>query len=141
MFKKIYLEITNNCNLSCDFCIKNSRPRKFMSKSEFLQVLDKVKSHTNYLYFHVLGEPLIHPLINEFIDIASSDFNINLTTNGYFIKNIIDNKSIRQINISLHSFNIKYNKSLDNYLEDIFETIESLKSNTYFFCQNSLNFL
>ena len=46
-----------------------------------------------------MGEPLIHPYINELIDIASNNkFNINITTNGYFIDRIKDNKNIRQIN-------------------------------------------
>ena len=59
--KKIYLEITNGCNLNCDFCIKNSRPNKFMNDDEFKLILNKLKSHTDYLYFHLLGEPLLHP--------------------------------------------------------------------------------
>ena len=37
-FKKIYLEITNSCNLNCDFCIKNKRPRKFMDEDELTEI-------------------------------------------------------------------------------------------------------
>lgn len=130
MYKKIYLEITNNCNLDCDFCIKNKRLKKYMSEEEFVCILNKIKNHTNYLYFHVLGEPLIHPNINDFIDIASKDFKINITTNGYFINKIKDNKNIRQINISLHSFDLKYNISIDKYMNNIFNVIDNL-DNTY----------
>ena len=103
-YKKVYIEITNRCNLSCDFCIKNKRPIKDISIEEFKEVLTKLNPLTDYLYFHILGEPLIHPKINELIDIASKDFKINITTNGYFINKIKDNKNIRQINISLLSF-------------------------------------
>ena len=99
-FKKIYVEITNACNLNCDFCIKNKRHSKFISIDEFKLLLDKIKDYTNYLYFHVLGEPLLHPKINELIDIASDNFKINITTNGYLIDRIKDNKNIRQLNIS-----------------------------------------
>ncbi len=131
-FKRIYVEITNACNLSCDFCIKNSRKVKYISISEFKKLLSKVKPYTNYLYFHVLGEPLLHPKINELIDIASRDFNINITTNGYLIDKIKDNKNIRQLNISLHSFNLKYKMSLNDYLNNIFDSIDTLiKNNTY----------
>ena len=128
-FKKVYLEITNGCNLNCDFCIKNSRKIEYISIDNFKLVLDKLKNYTDYLYFHVLGEPLLHPKINELIDIASSNFKINITTNGYLINNIKTN-NIRQLNISLHSFNNKYNISLTNYLDNIFNKIDTL-NNTY----------
>ncbi|MBE6160523.1 MAG: radical SAM protein [Lactobacillales bacterium] len=130
MYKKIYLEITNNCNLNCDFCIKNKRNKKYMEFDEFKLILEKIKEHANYLYFHILGEPLMHPNINEFIDYASSNFKINITTNGYLINRIKNNKNIRQLNISLHSFDEKYNISLDKYMNNIFDTIDKL-NNTY----------
>ena len=50
MYKKVYIEITNNCPLNCDFCIKNKRPNKFMSKDEFQIILDKLQGYTKYLY-------------------------------------------------------------------------------------------
>ncbi len=129
-FKKIYIEITNACNLNCNFCIKNKRKIKNISKDEFLLILKKIKPYTNYLYFHILGEPLLHDNINEFIDIASKNFKINITTNGYLIDKIKNNQNIRQLNISLHSFNIQYNVELIKYLDNIFDTIETL-NNTY----------
>ncbi|MDE6141354.1 MAG: radical SAM protein, partial [Bacilli bacterium] len=103
MFKKVYVEITNNCNLNCSFCTHNKRQNKFISLEEFKIVLDKLRNHTNYLYLHVLGEPLLHPHINELINIAAENYQINITTNGYLIDKISDNTNIRQINISLHS--------------------------------------
>lgn len=130
MYKKIYLEITNNCNLNCNFCTKNKRESKFMSYQEFTFILDKIKPYTKYLYFHILGEPLLHPKINEFIDYASLYFKVNITTNGYLINNI-KSKNIRQLNISLHSFNESYKVSLDEYLNNIFEMVETLRDNTY----------
>lgn len=131
-FKKIYIEITNHCNLSCDFCIQNKRKLKNITIEEFKILLSKLEDYTNYLYFHILGEPLIHPNINKLIDIASRNFYINITTNGYLINRIKTNKNIRQINISLHSYDPKYKMSLEKYLSNIFETVEELiKNNTY----------
>lgn len=128
MYKKIYVEITNACNLSCDFCIKNQRKLKFMSEDEFKIILEKIKNHTEYLYFHVLGEPLMHPKINEFINLASLSYKVNITTNGYLIEKIKNNKNIRQLNISLHSYNSKYNINLDDYLNHIFEVVDTLEN-------------
>ena len=54
-FKKIYVEITNNCNLNCDFCIKNKRKQEFINIEKFRLLLEKIKDYTDYLYFHILG--------------------------------------------------------------------------------------
>lgn len=131
MFKKVYVEITNNCNLKCSFCTLNKREPKVMSEKEFDLILKKLKGYTKYLYFHVLGEPLFHPHINEFIDKASHEFKVNITTNGYLIEKIKNNKNIRQLNISLHSFNDKYNITLEEYLNRIFDCVDILRNNTF----------
>lgn len=132
MYKKIYLEITNNCNLDCSFCIGNKRSKKFISIEEFKILLDKLEGYTKYLYFHVMGEPLLHPKINELIELASERYFVNITSNGYLIKRIEDNKNIRQINLSLHSYDEKYNKSFDDYINDIFSSVDKLiENNTY----------
>ena len=66
--KKVYLEITNRCNLSCPFCIKNSRKITDISKENYIYIINKIKDHTKELYLHILGEPLLHKDINYFID-------------------------------------------------------------------------
>ena len=131
MYKKVYVEITNICNLNCSFCIHNQRESLFMSKDNFKIILEKLKPYTKYLYFHVMGEPLMHPYINEFINLASQYYFVNITTNGYLIDKIRSNKNIRQLNISLHSFDSKYNKTLNEYLTDILEVTDILKEYTY----------
>ena len=132
MFKKIYLEITNNCNLDCSFCIGNKRNKKFIDIEQFNILLSKIEGFTKYVYFHVMGEPLLHPKINDLIDLASSKYFVNITTNGYLIKRIENNKNIRQVNISLHSFDTKYNKSFDEYISDVFNSVDKLvENNTY----------
>ena len=132
MFKKIYLEITNNCNLDCSFCIGNKRNKKFIDIEQFNILLSKIEGFTKYVYFHVMGEPLLHPKINDLIDLASSKYFVNITTNGYLIKSIENNKNIRQVNISLHSFDTKYNKSFDEYISDVFNSVDKLvENNTY----------
>lgn len=142
--KKIYLEITNQCNLNCLFCIQNKRPAKYLTLEEFKMILDKVENYTDYLYFHVMGEPLLHPNICEFISLASSRFKINITTNGYLIRKIHGISNIRQLNISLHSYDNKYNISVEEYMNNIFNVIDSDEfKNTYislrFWVKNKFN--
>ena len=129
-FKKIYIEITNNCNLNCSFCSKTSREKKNMTLEEFKVILEKIKDYTNYIYLHVKGEPLLHPNIIEFIKEADKyNLKVNLTTNGTLFKDksieLGKCTNLNKINFSLHSENNK-----ENYLEDIFDNIKNLSTNT-----------
>ena len=126
LFKKIYLEITNICNLKCSFCPGNNRLKQEMSLETFQKILPKLKDYTDYLYFHLMGEPLVHSHINDFINIATITygFKINITTNGYLIKKIADNPNIHQLNISLQA--IKNDEEIDNYLRNILEAVDKL---------------
>ena len=140
--KKIYIEITNNCNLNCDFCIKNERKSQFMTLDNFSLILDKVQNYTKYLYLHVLGEPLLHPQINDFVRLATKKgYYVNITTNGYLIKRL-KCSSIRQINVSLHSYNPKYNISISDYIKDMLDKIDELPQVYFslrFWVENSYN--
>ncbi|MNT15219.1 pyrroloquinoline quinone biosynthesis protein PqqE [compost metagenome] len=100
----------------------DNRKKEFMSEDNFKNILDSIKDYTDYIYLHVKGEPLIHPNINSFIDIAySMGFKVNITTNGTLIDNLVT-KNIRQINYSLQSRN--------NILE-IRDTIRKIRNYVY----------
>lgn len=121
-FKRVYIEITNTCNLSCSFCIKNDRKPKQMQIEEFQHVIDQVKAYTKYVYFHILGEPLSHPHLKTFLSICEqANLQVTITTNGTLLKKAVDilcHKAIRQINISVHSFPAHHQQQ---YLQDIME--------------------
>lgn len=83
MLDKIYLEITNVCNLDCSFCHKTSRAKKLMSEDEFNILTDKLRGRAKFLYFHLMGEPLLHPSLPRLIETAKrKGFLPMLTTNG-----------------------------------------------------------
>jgi len=131
-FKKIYIEITNACNLSCPFCIKNKRKIKYLTLDDYKFIINKIKPYTKEIYLHILGEPLLHPNITEFIDYAQNqNLQVNITTNGYLINNIKDNKNIHRLNISLHSYNEIYKLDINTYLDNIFNTIDKIKDKTF----------
>ncbi len=113
-FKKIYIEITNICNLNCSFCSKDNKEKREMTLIEFEHILKQIDNYTDYLYLHVKGEPLLHSEIEEIINLCKKYHKyINITTNGTLLKqklNILEN--VRQINISLHSL-IDKNKLID----------------------------
>ena len=77
-FEKIYVEISNICNLNCYFCPGTTRKPKRMTFQEFKIVLNKIKPYTDFIYFHLLGEPLCHPELESFLKLAEE----MVTSNG-----------------------------------------------------------
>ncbi|MCZ0704639.1 radical SAM protein with 4Fe4S-binding SPASM domain [Natronobacillus azotifigens] len=108
-FKKFYLEITSVCNLACSFCPPTIRARQFISTEDFSKRLDQIKAYTDYINLHVKGEPLLHPKLDQLLDIsAEKGFQVNITTNGTLIQKkkhqLLHKSALRQMNFSLHSF-------------------------------------
>ena len=129
-YKKIYIEITNHCNLNCSYCSKIKRKKKYMSLKDFEIILQKIKDYTDYIYLHIKGEPLLHPNIIEFINLANDyQLKVNLTTNGTLLKKVSKKlgncNNLNKINISLHS-----EQNSKNYFEEIFDSIKDLSKNT-----------
>ena len=86
-FRKIYLEITNVCNLRCSFCPGTSRAQKSLNEDEFELLTEKLRPYSDYLYFHLMGEPLCHPKLEKFFDIADGKcFRVIITTNGTLLE-------------------------------------------------------
>lgn len=80
---KAYLEITNVCNLQCSFCHGTKRAGHLLTEAEFEALTDRLAGHVKYLYFHLMGEPLLHPLFLHFVRRAwEKGFYPILTTNG-----------------------------------------------------------
>ena len=108
-FNKVYLEISNLCNLRCAFCPGTKRPPHRMTEGEFSALLPKIRPFSDYLYFHLMGEPLCHPLLERFLELAGqAGFRVILTTNGTLLPKMQDillsAPALHKVNISLHAF-------------------------------------
>ncbi len=133
-YESIYVEISNICNLKCSFCPGTTRKPRRMSVQEFQVVLNKIKPYTDFLCFHILGEPLCHPDFETFLKLAEEmKFMVMIVTNGTLLsKNkdiLLNSKSHYKTMISLHSFEANDNKiSLEKYLDDCFEYAKSAEN-------------
>ncbi len=108
-FRKIYLEISNICNLKCSFCPGTKRKPKVMTEEAFASLLPKLRPWSDYLYFHLMGEPLCHPELERFLALAGEHgFKVILTTNGTLLRKqqdvLLKAPALYKINISLHAF-------------------------------------
>ncbi|MBQ2758070.1 MAG: SPASM domain-containing protein [Clostridia bacterium] len=105
--EKAYLEITNICNLSCEFCHKTAREKRQMTADEFELLTDRLQGEVKYVFFHLMGEPLLHPLLPQFVCRArEKGFLPAITTNGTLLAKRGEELLAAQpykISISLHA--------------------------------------
>ena len=125
-FNKVYLEISNICNLKCSFCPGTRRKKHTMTEEEFSVLLPKLQPYSDFLYFHLMGEPLCHPLLASFLRLAGeSCFKVILTTNGTLLKAkediLLSSPALHKVNISLHAFEANdLSVPFETYLQDCF---------------------
>ena len=125
-FKKAYLEITSQCNLDCSFCPKTSRPPKFITVEQFDYLLGQVQPLTNFVYLHLMGEPLLHPQLDRLLELcAQRGLKVSLTTNGTLLhrwQQLLQSPALYRVSISLHSFEAnRTGQSLEEYLSKALE--------------------
>jgi MoaA/NifB/PqqE/SkfB family radical SAM enzyme len=120
------VEISNICNLQCDFCPAVERENDVMGRELFRRVIADAAPLAEQVCFHLMGEPLTHPLFAEFVShCAEQDLPVNLTTNGTLLSEArieaLLNPIVRQINFSVHSFESNFpGQDIGPYLEKIF---------------------
>lgn len=109
MLKKAYLEITDVCNLDCSFCHKTSRRKGFIRVEDFRIAADKLRAVTEYLYLHLMGEPLLHPELAAILGVCGElGFKTVITTNGVLLKEkkdvLLSSPAVYKVSVSLHAF-------------------------------------
>ncbi|MFI5350183.1 MAG: radical SAM/SPASM domain-containing protein [Elusimicrobiota bacterium] len=125
-FEKVYIEISNICNLHCDFCPAVEREKDVMGRELFQRVIRDVAPLAAQVCFHLMGEPLTHPHFIDFVGIcAKENVPVNLTTNGTLLSEArieaLLNPIVRQVNFSVHSFESNFpGQDIAPYLEKIF---------------------
>ncbi len=133
--KKAYLEITNVCNLRCEFCPGTRRKQGFLSPEGFEVLAGKLRPHVDYIYLHLMGEPLLHPQLAQLLEIAGNlGFKVIITTNGTLLPRqaelLAQSSAIHKISVSLHSFegNESHDTDLSHYLENTIAAVQKLSA-------------
>ena len=129
MLKRAYVEITNICNLRCDFCPGTRREKRSMTAEEFTLAAKKLQGHVKYLYLHVMGEPLLHGKLEMFLDIAGElGFRVCLTTNGTLLRArgeaLLAHDALHKVSVSLHSMEGNGADDLRGYLDGVWDFAE-----------------
>ena len=122
-YAKAYVEITNICNRACSFCHGTKRAPKEMTHSEFSRIIDEISPLTDYVYLHVMGEPLTHPGLVQFIKTVNErGLKCAITTNSTLLserQNELIQGGVYKVNVSVHSFEDGPDGEYIEYLSDI----------------------
>ena len=120
-FSRAYVEITNICNRHCSFCPGTTRPPTRMSIDNFVTVMERLRPVTEYVYLHIMGEPLSHPQLCDMIRLANKrGMKCAITTNGTLLSKVGEellSSGVYKINISLHSFEEGTDEEYLDYLD------------------------
>jgi radical SAM protein with 4Fe4S-binding SPASM domain len=139
-FSKVNIEISNICNLQCSFCPEVVRAKQLMDAPLFTRIIEQVAPLTEQVCFHLMGDPLVHPKLEEFAQICERHgVKVFLVTNGVLLREkqaeILLKPAFRQICFSLHSFFDNFiDADPEVYLEKIFrftETALALRPDLY----------
>ena len=131
MLKRAYVEITNVCNLRCSFCPGTKRRQGFMTAEEFRSIAEKFRGAVQYLYLHVMGEPLLHPELAQILSTAAElGFRVCVTTNGTLLEKagdtLLDCPTLHKVSVSVHSFEGNDGGDMRPYLESVWRFAEKL---------------
>lgn len=135
---KLYVEITNVCNLRCPFCPESGRAPDFVSVDRFKLLLSRISGKADGLYFHLKGEPLLHPDLGTLIDLAGgSGFSVMLTTNGTLLaeraESLLGRPALKRLNVSLHSLEtVAAPEERSAALRRTLAAVQSLRDDTRF---------
>ncbi len=108
-FSRVYLEITNICNLRCRFCPGTKRQPGFLSPEDFALLLHRLSGYTQYLCFHLMGEPLLHPALASLLSMAGEQqYYVNITSNGVLLPKVgdmlLNASALHRVNLSLQAW-------------------------------------
>ncbi|EAJ1448687.1 radical SAM protein, partial [Campylobacter jejuni] len=85
-FKKIYIELSDICGLKCDFCPSQKGIRGVMSEEKFQNLAYEISNKAELFTFHLLGDPLLLPNLENYLKIAKDEaMKLEITTSGFYL--------------------------------------------------------
>ncbi len=132
-YSRAYVEITNICNRSCSFCPGTKREPKRMTKEEFSYICKEIFPLTDYIYLHVMGEPLTHPELPNLVKIARDiGLKTAITTNGTLLEKRGDaliESGVYKVSLSVHSFEENDEQEQKKYLKTLCDFADKASKN------------
>ncbi|WP_051569186.1 tungsten cofactor oxidoreductase radical SAM maturase [Alkaliphilus transvaalensis] len=132
--KKIYLELTDRCNLNCTICYRRSWDKAFqdMEDETLNKVLENIKNLEGLeeIVLGGIGEPTYYHNIEGVLE-ELKNYNLHVTTNGTLLKDSLINKLVEttsNITISVDGVEEYYQNIRGVPLNGVIEGIKKIQS-------------
>ena len=145
MISTFFLELTNHCNMNCDFCANHlmTRPRGYMSVELAKHIIDQLKQlrFNGSLITSLMGEPLLHPNFKDILAYSiSAGIRTNVITNFLLIPKRISQDELLTANIDTLCLSYqtpnestfshrKVNISFENYFNKLRDILTFIRDN------------
>lgn len=129
------IELTNDCNYSCDFCIRKIRPRPvtYIDKELVRTIADRDLGGSYFVELQMAGEPLLHPDFDEIVEILSDKgVLVGTSTNGLLIDKHLDAicQNLHYVTVSVDSLTEYADKRKGGSVTKLIDNIDLLVHET-----------
>ena len=130
--KKLYLELTDSCNLNCKMCYRKSWGQAFgdMKDDVFSKLINELKTHRELKEIVIggIGEPTFSKHFKRTLK-ALKDYKLVLTTNGTLLNDELDQyliKHVDKVTVSIDGASEKYRDIRGTDLDTLIKKIKML---------------
>jgi organic radical activating enzyme len=122
-YKIFRWDLTNFCNQSCPYCIKNAPKLKPKYVTNYTYYINWINNNLKLDIPHIVqlfgGEPTLHPNFWEIVDSLQVPFGIytNLSKSIEFFERLVKNERLHHIYCSFHSLSVNNRLDFENKLD------------------------
>ncbi len=130
VIRKLYIELTNRCNLNCTICYRKSWSNTFadMSSDIFYKLWEDIRNcrQIKEIVLGGIGEPTFSPLICEAIE-KLKEYHLTITTNGTLMDDELMDRMIKYVDVVTVSIDGLDKKFKDIRGAELSRVIDNLK--------------
>lgn len=131
-YKRVYLELSNRCNLNCTICYRRTWSEKpnDMKESVIEKIYDEIKTKEVEVILGGIGEPTISPHFSKAVDLFK-DHHLTVTTNATLLDERLRHLIVGRVNklvVSIDGLDEKFKEIRGSDVNHIIDNLKLLNA-------------